>query len=144
MQLTATASALEGQAHQAAATKIVLAGKLFDPYTLELLDNQAITICNDSGMILDVSPFSGNSSEFASFGGEVIDLGQLTVLPGFVDTHVHCKRTTFISGTIKSSQAAICCQSSFIRTRRPHGRTRLPKRASSSAPSGPRCTLNVP
>ncbi|KAG1846179.1 hypothetical protein DFJ58DRAFT_799298 [Suillus subalutaceus] len=89
MQLTATAPTLEGQAQPAAATKIVLAGKLFDPYTLELLDNQAITICNDSGMILDVAPFPENGGNFASFDGEVIDLRHLTVLPGFVDTHVH-------------------------------------------------------
>ncbi|KAG1871568.1 hypothetical protein F4604DRAFT_2013550 [Suillus subluteus] len=89
MQLTATAPTLEGQAPPAAATKIVLAGKLFDPYTLELLDNQAITICNDSGMILDVAPFPENGGNFASFDGEVIDLRHLTVLPGFVDTHVH-------------------------------------------------------
>ncbi|KAG1838003.1 hypothetical protein F4604DRAFT_1841012 [Suillus subluteus] len=84
-----TAPTLEGQAPPAAATKIVLAGKLFDPYTLELLDNQAITICNDSGMILDVAPFPENGGNFASFDGEVIDLRHLTVLPGFVDTHVH-------------------------------------------------------
>ncbi|KAG1799025.1 uncharacterized protein HD556DRAFT_1231790 [Suillus plorans] len=89
MQLTASAPTLEDQAQPAAPTKIVLAGKLFDPYTLELLDNQAITICNDSGMILDVSPLSAISSNFASFDGEVIDLRHLTVLPGFVDTHVH-------------------------------------------------------
>lgn len=99
MQLTASAPTLEGQAQPAAPTKIVLAGKLFDQYTLQLLDNQAITICNDSGMILDVSPLSAISSNFASFDGEVIDLRHLTVLPGFVDTHVHCKRIAFISGT---------------------------------------------
>jgi imidazolonepropionase-like amidohydrolase len=89
MQLTATAPTLEGQVQHAAATKIVLAGKLFDPYTLDLLDNQAITICNDSGMILDVAPFPENGGDLASFDGEVIDLRHLTVLPGFVDTHVH-------------------------------------------------------
>ncbi|KAG2354964.1 hypothetical protein BDR07DRAFT_1427696 [Suillus spraguei] len=89
MQLTTTATTLEAQGQLAVATKIVLAGKLFDPYTLELLDDQAITICNDSGMILDVAPFSRNGSDFASFDGEVIDLRHLTVLPGFVDAHVH-------------------------------------------------------
>ncbi|KAG2141087.1 hypothetical protein DEU56DRAFT_283261 [Suillus clintonianus] len=89
MQLTARIPTADAQAQRAAATKKVLAGKLFDPYTLELLENQAITICNDSGMILDVSPFSEPGSDFASFDGEVIDLRHLTVLPGFVDTHVH-------------------------------------------------------
>jgi hypothetical protein len=37
MQLTATAPMLEGQVQHAVATKIVLAGKLFDPYMLDLL-----------------------------------------------------------------------------------------------------------
>ncbi|KAG0706694.1 hypothetical protein DFH29DRAFT_900962 [Suillus ampliporus] len=89
MQFTATIPTPEVQAQPTAATKIVLAGKLFDPYTLELRENQAITICNDSGMILEVAPFSNNGTGFASFDGEVIDLRHLTVLPGFVDTHVH-------------------------------------------------------
>ncbi|KAG1742629.1 uncharacterized protein EDB91DRAFT_1127141 [Suillus paluster] len=89
MQIKASVPAPEAQAQPAAATKVVLAGKLFDPYTLELLENQAITICNDSGMILEVTPFSNNGNDFASFDGEVIDLRHLTVLPGFVDTHVH-------------------------------------------------------
>jgi hypothetical protein len=36
------------------------------PYTLDLLDNQAIMICNDSGMILDVAPFPENGGDLAS------------------------------------------------------------------------------
>jgi hypothetical protein len=36
------------------------------PYMLNLLDNQAIMICNDSGMILDVAPFPENGGDLAS------------------------------------------------------------------------------
>ncbi|OAX41021.1 hypothetical protein K503DRAFT_713498 [Rhizopogon vinicolor AM-OR11-026] len=78
----------EAQAPPSGATKVVLAGKLFDPYTLEILENQAITISSDSGLILDVTSFSNLRSDFASFS-EVIDLRNSTVLPGFVDVHVH-------------------------------------------------------
>ncbi|OJA08863.1 hypothetical protein AZE42_01747 [Rhizopogon vesiculosus] len=89
MQLSVSVGTVpEAQTPSSGATKVVLAGKLFDPYTLEVLENQAITISSDSGLILDVTSFSNLSSDFASFG-EVIDLRNSTVLPGFVDVHVH-------------------------------------------------------
>ncbi|KAH7914545.1 hypothetical protein BJ138DRAFT_1098600 [Hygrophoropsis aurantiaca] len=76
----------------------ILAGKLFDPYTLELLENQVITVDKESGLILNVQ-FSPNFIDTIEPDGtvpviapsvvEVIDLRHLTVLPGFVDTHVH-------------------------------------------------------
>jgi cytosine/adenosine deaminase-related metal-dependent hydrolase len=104
MQLSMNVNTIpEAQAQPAAATKVVLAGKLFDPYTLELLENQAITISSDSGLILDVTSFSNIGSDFV---GDVIDLRNSTVLPGFVDTHVHCKRISFISDTVPPSQTA--------------------------------------
>lgn len=97
MQLSMNVNTIpEAQTQPAAATKVVLAGKLFDPYTLDLLENQAITISSDSGLILDVTSFSNIGSDFV---GDVIDLRNSTVLPGFVDTHVHCKRISFISDT---------------------------------------------
>lgn len=98
MQLSMNVNTIpEAPVQHAAATKVILAGKLFDPYTLELLENQAITISSDSGLILDVTSFSNTGSDFM---GDVIDLRNSTVLPGFVDTHVHCKRISFISDTV--------------------------------------------
>jgi imidazolonepropionase-like amidohydrolase len=102
MQLTMTPGTMP-EAQPTAATKVILAGKLFDPYTLQILENQAITISSDSGLILEVTSI-GN--DFASFDGEVIDLRHLTVLPGFVDTHVHCKLHSFHFRDRSPSQVA--------------------------------------
>ncbi|KAF8837627.1 hypothetical protein BDN67DRAFT_908900 [Paxillus ammoniavirescens] len=83
----------DNRTRSAAETIVIIAGKLFDPYTLDLLENQLITISNESGLILDVSPYtySGNPQSEWPFttAHDVLDLRTLTVLPGFVDTHVH-------------------------------------------------------
>ncbi|KAF9237060.1 hypothetical protein BU15DRAFT_49217 [Melanogaster broomeanus] len=72
-------------------TTIIIAGKLFDPYSLDLVEKQLITVSNESGLILEVSPYSGSDplSEWRFATENVIDLSTLTVLPGFVDAHVH-------------------------------------------------------
>ncbi|EGO31270.1 hypothetical protein SERLADRAFT_456162, partial [Serpula lacrymans var. lacrymans S7.9] len=67
----------------------IIAGKLFDSYTLELLENRVITVSEDSGIILDVQPFSSSTHGLNFSDSQIIDLRHLTVLPGFVDTHVH-------------------------------------------------------
>jgi len=68
----------------------ILAGKLFDPLTLEFLTSQCITVCKTSGIILDIKEYSPEDLEqISQSGDEVVDLGHLTVLPGFVDAHVH-------------------------------------------------------
>ncbi|THH01366.1 hypothetical protein EW026_g1314 [Hermanssonia centrifuga] len=70
----------------------ILAGKLFDPYTGDLLQNRLITVSPESGLILDVQPF--DDSVLASIAdladpNAIVDLRDLTVLPGLVDVHVH-------------------------------------------------------
>ncbi len=72
----------------------ILAGKLFDPYTGDLLQNRLITVSPESGLILDVQPF--DDSVLASIAdladpNAIVDLRDLTVLPGLVDVHVHCE-----------------------------------------------------
>jgi hypothetical protein len=64
----------------------------------------------------------------------VIDLRGLTVLPGFVDTHVHCQRFEYLWCSSDDRQ------SSCIRTPKHLGKISLPKRAWSSVPSGRRTT----
>lgn len=64
----------------------ILAGKLFDPETLSFHENQLITVNPDSGRIVSVEDFSSSSTVFIDS-----DLRAFTVLPGFVDVHVHCK-----------------------------------------------------
>ncbi|KAF7377432.1 Amidohydro-rel domain-containing protein [Mycena sanguinolenta] len=66
-------------------TRTIAAGQLFDPYLLQLVPNQLITVSQDTGLVLDVCSFS-SSSELPP---ETIDLRHLTVVPGFVDVHVH-------------------------------------------------------
>ncbi|KAI5119712.1 hypothetical protein M0805_001426 [Coniferiporia weirii] len=66
----------------------LLAGRLFDPYTREFVRDQAITVDTTSGLICDVRPF-GASAPGLGERGRVVDLRDATVLPGFVDMHVH-------------------------------------------------------
>lgn len=85
----------------------ILAKRLYDPYTRSILSNQEIIIDTDSGLILCVKQYESKPSS-TSFGdtndeetvewhedlknAKVIDLRYMQlVLPGFVDTHVHCK-----------------------------------------------------
>ncbi|KAF8079360.1 hypothetical protein FPV67DRAFT_113826 [Lyophyllum atratum] len=74
----------------------ILAGKLFDSHSQKLIPNQAITVNKDSGIILKVQDITDfwSDSERRAWGGngtveDTVDLLHLTVLPGFVDTHVH-------------------------------------------------------
>jgi imidazolonepropionase-like amidohydrolase len=65
------------------------------------VQNATIVVLKSNGRILDVRPT--NDEDLAaiarsdqSVGGdeskaEVLDLRGLTILPGFIDTHVHCK-----------------------------------------------------
>ncbi|KAJ7097555.1 hypothetical protein C8R44DRAFT_949044 [Mycena epipterygia] len=67
----------------------ILAGRLFDPYLLQLVPNQFITISRKTGLVLDVGTFSPASVEQMLDDPDTIDLRHLTVVPGFVDAHVH-------------------------------------------------------
>jgi hypothetical protein len=71
----------------------ILAGKLFDSQERRMLRDQVILIDQDVGVILDVLNFGdfkelhGNDTKI-----DFMDLGHLTLIPGLVDVHVHCKR----------------------------------------------------
>jgi imidazolonepropionase-like amidohydrolase len=103
----------------------ILAGKLFDPYTLAFVTDQTITVNPSSGLITSVrdrnnSDYTSTTCTLADAGGvghgpsivtntnkttegqrdlkadkevgvevEIVDLTKATVLPGFVDVHVH-------------------------------------------------------
>lgn len=67
----------------------ILAGRLFDGSGSSFLKNMLIHV--DSGIIVSLK----KADNAISNGTDVIDLSDCTVLPGFVDVHVHL----FMSGT---------------------------------------------
>jgi imidazolonepropionase-like amidohydrolase len=70
----------------------ILAGKLFNSSSLEVLQNQLIKVNKSSGLIIEVTAFSDDDiAELDLASPDVHDLRHLTVLPGFVDVHVHCE-----------------------------------------------------
>ncbi|THU86359.1 hypothetical protein K435DRAFT_782900 [Dendrothele bispora CBS 962.96] len=97
--MSASASPFPTQTHagvEKTNTRVkIFAGKLFDPLTLEFLPSQCITVCKDTGIILQVEEFNPEDVEStlltpsSESNLDVIDLRHLTVLPGFVDVHVH-------------------------------------------------------
>ena len=74
----------------------IYAGRLFDPESLALLANQLVAVSPSSGLVISVCPFDPAHVPFGpdaktgpSEDPRVIDLRRCTVLPGFVDAHVH-------------------------------------------------------
>ncbi|KAK7051468.1 hypothetical protein VNI00_004442 [Paramarasmius palmivorus] len=65
----------------------ILAGALFDSKRGEFLHDQAITVDTTTGLIVDVQAITPEI--LRAVDKEHIDLRQMTVLPGFVDVHVH-------------------------------------------------------
>ncbi|KAJ7176851.1 hypothetical protein C8R46DRAFT_1346787 [Mycena filopes] len=68
-------------------TSKIFAGHLFDPYLLELVPNQLITVSRKTGLVLDVTTFLPTLT--CPLPSETMDLSHLMVVPGFVDVHVH-------------------------------------------------------
>jgi dihydroorotase-like cyclic amidohydrolase len=67
----------------------IFAGRLFDPRLLEFREKIVITVSEESGLIISLEPCSDEDFENL-IEGKVVDLRELTVLPGFVDVDVHC------------------------------------------------------
>jgi len=73
----------------------IFAGSYFDSYTREFVKDQLITVCPDRGIIVDIHTISSETEVLLETPREtLIDLRRQTVLPGFVDAHVHCKRVS--------------------------------------------------
>ncbi|KAF5386530.1 hypothetical protein D9757_005911 [Collybiopsis confluens] len=69
-------------------TQKILAGKLFNPRSLQFLPSQTIIVSKKSGLIISVSGITENDlnpSELAS--GQTVDLRHLTVLPVFLHSY---------------------------------------------------------
>ncbi|KAF9023920.1 hypothetical protein BDZ89DRAFT_1041420 [Hymenopellis radicata] len=66
----------------------ILAGRMFNSRQERFLENQVITVSKATGLITNIQPYTPTSFK-SDDSAEVINLLHLTVLPGFVDAHVH-------------------------------------------------------
>jgi len=62
------------------------------------LKDHTINVSRKSGRILSVNPITSDDLELAT---DTIDLRGKTVLPGFIDTHVHCECCIMHKYTLK-------------------------------------------
>lgn len=63
-------------------------GLLQEPF----LENHTITVSQKTGRILTVAPTSDEDVQsLETLDAHTIDLREKTVLPGLIDTHVHCE-----------------------------------------------------
>lgn len=67
----------------------IIAGQIFDSFERKIVRSRTITVDRNKGIILSIEPHSPQDFTVTE-GVEIIDLRHLTVLPGFVDVHVHC------------------------------------------------------
>ena len=89
LSITALANAAWAQqAGKAAKRTLVRAGHLLDAKTGKFSDSQTIIVVGDS--IQSIVP---TASVAADPGDSVIDLGNLTVMPGLIDVHTHLTMT---------------------------------------------------
>ena len=118
---TSRAMATDSPTANAAQERVIriYAGQLFDPESLQLQSRQKITVSQDSGLILDVRPYLVSEESEVDFTNPdtVVDLRDATVLPGFVDTHVHsksrrlaCTDTRIVTYNLLSSVPSPVCR----------------------------------
>jgi len=74
------------------AGRIITASPITGILRKPFLADHTILISRKTGRILSVTPTTDSDTrEAASPDSSVIDLRGKTVLPGFIDTHVHCE-----------------------------------------------------
>ncbi len=74
-----------GQAAKPAGSRtLVRAGHLLDVKTGKILDGQTIVVTGDT-----ISSVAASSAVPTQPGDTVVDLGNMTVMPGLIDVHTH-------------------------------------------------------
>ncbi|KZT44304.1 hypothetical protein SISSUDRAFT_1012401 [Sistotremastrum suecicum HHB10207 ss-3] len=69
---------------------IIYADRYFDSQSASFVDDSlAISVSEETGLIHNIQPLSEVANNPPNVPKKVIDLRGLTLLPGFVDTHVH-------------------------------------------------------
>lgn len=102
---------------------------MFDSLSMQFLDHQVITVSESTGLIHDVHTLTIEEQQTLDWSDDsVIDLREQTVLPGFVDAHVHCKRSTrnfrlhvLLKNLVPRLNLELL-QCSCTLTRKPHGK----------------------
>jgi imidazolonepropionase-like amidohydrolase len=84
LSLSLAALSLSPATAQAPARTLIRAGHLLDVHSGKLLDAQTIVVTGDK-----ITSIAATASTPAAAGDNVIDLGQLTVMPGMIDVHTH-------------------------------------------------------
>ena len=81
----------------------IYAGKLFDPYTMELLPQIVVSVSRTMGLVVDVRSWTQEELHATDFSDteNTVDLRGATVLPGFVDAHVHSASPAFRASSLR-------------------------------------------
>lgn len=71
---------------------IIYADRYFDSQSASFVDDSlAISVSEETGLIHNIQPLSELANNPPNVPNKVIDLRGFTLLPGFVDAHVHCE-----------------------------------------------------